>query len=202
MQDNFVNCSLPGPCRRDQIVSTICEKASIPITIQRLSTELISRVLPRGTVVFRSVWDELNSIARNYPNMQWWISDRRLIMDIVEPPRPRQEFYEVAGKLILEMRERSPESSRFSEEQWLEIASQLEEFSLLELLPKKKRAQLADWSQNNRRSAIRTFSEAIKAKQPKWLHREALRVLYRSSEKFRTNSAAKTLASNRGGIYA
>jgi hypothetical protein len=182
---NFINCSIPGPCARGLVVTTICEQAGEPVHIQLLSLKLQDPVSSRGEVAFGSLWDKLDQISSNYPNMQWWISDHRLIMDTVLPPPPIDDFYQIAGRLMREMRMKNPARVRLSQAQYLEITDQLGNFRPLEFLPKRYRKELAVWNQKQQHRGIQTFSQALKAKTPTWLRREALRILYRAHEKFK-----------------
>jgi hypothetical protein len=100
--------------------------------------------------------------------MQWWISEHGLTMDIVIPSPPPEDFDQIAGKLVFEMRQKFPEESRLSRDRYLEIVAHLDHFRLPDLLPKARRKELAEWSQKNRKVAIQTFSQAITAKQPRW----------------------------------
>jgi hypothetical protein len=181
--ENFVSCHIPPPSAFGLVVSTICDQATKPVFIEFLSLQLQAPVFPRGVTAFTRVWDMIDDICSDYPDLQWWISNHRLIIDT--SPSPVQDFYQIAGKLMCEMRGKNPVGSRLSQVQFLEITDQLEKFPLLESLSKQFRQRLALWNQRSQKDVIRTFSQAITAKRPNWLHRETLRVLYRAEEKFR-----------------
>jgi hypothetical protein len=181
--DNLVSSVVSGPCTQGLVVSTICNEAREPVLIQFLSLQLQAPVLIRDKVVFGSVWDTIDQICRNYSDVQWWVSTRRLTIDAVPPPVP--EFYQIAGRLMCEMRGKNPANSRVSQTQYLEVTDRLERFTLREFLPKQSRQKLALWNQKSQTDPIRSFSQAIKAKKPAWLRRETLRVLYRAEEKFK-----------------
>ena len=183
-RENHISCSVPAPCSLGQVLTAICEKAQHTVPIEYLSLQLRAPVHPRGNVVFASAWDAIDRIACNYPNMQWWISGYGLTMDIVVPASPPQDFDQIAGKLVFEMRHKSPKND-LSKDQYLEIAAQLENFDIRILLPKGPREQLAAWNQNNGKGAIRTFSQAIATKQPRWLSRQTIRRLYRAHDNFK-----------------
>jgi hypothetical protein len=126
--DNLVSSVVSGSCTHGLVVSTICNEAREPVLIQFLSLQLQGRVLPRDKVLFGSVWDEIDEICRNYSGVQWWVSTRRLTIDAVPPPVP--EFYQIAGRLMCEMRDKNPDGSRVSQTQYLEITDRLEQFPL------------------------------------------------------------------------
>jgi hypothetical protein len=187
LEDNRVSCTVPAPYSLKQVVNAISEQAQEPIRIELLSPQLQAPVLPRGKTVFGSAWDEIDRIARNYPNMYWWISEHRLTMDTVVPAAPPADFDQIAGRLVFEMRKRYPEQSRLSADQHFKIAAQLDQqkrFKPLDVLSKKKSEELAKWNQKYGNRAILSFSQAVDAKQPKWIRREILRRLYRAEEKF------------------
>jgi hypothetical protein len=89
------------------------------------------------------------------------------------------------------MRQKSPERSRSSRDQYLEITPRLDNFRLLDVLPKGPRKELTEWNRKNGKAAIQTFSRAIAAKQPRWLHREAMRRLYRAHDKFKRRQSLR-----------
>jgi len=171
-------------------VTAICKKAPHTIPIDLLSLQLQAPVLARAKVVFGSAWHAIDEIAGNYPNMKWWISEQGLTMDIVIPTPPPEDFDQIAGKLVFEMRQKFPES-QLSRHQYLEIAAHLENFKVLDVLPKGPRKELAEWNQKNGKGAIQTFSQAITAKQPKRLSRETLRRLYRAHDKFKRRQSIR-----------
>jgi hypothetical protein len=190
-RENHINCTVSAPCSLGQVVTAICEKALHPVPIDLLSLQLGAPVLSQPKVVFGSAWNAIDEIAHNYPNMQWWISEHGLTMDIVIPTPPPEDFDQIAGKLVSEIRQKFPEQSRFSRDQYLEITPRLENFRLLDVLPKGPRKQLAEWNQKNGQGAIQTFSQAIAAKQPRWLRREAMRRLYRAHDKFKRRQSLR-----------
>jgi hypothetical protein len=190
-RENHIGCTVLAPCSLGQVVMTICEKAQHTVLIDLLSPQLRTPVLPRGKTIFGSAWDAIDKIACNYPNMQWWISEHGLTMDIVIPTPPPEDFDQIAGKLVFEMRQKIPEESRLSRDRYLEIAAQLENFRVLDVLPKGPRKELVEWNQKNGKAAIQTFSQAIAAKRPRWLRREAMRRLYRAHDKFKRRQSLR-----------
>jgi hypothetical protein len=150
-------------------------------------------VLSRAKTVFGSAWDAIDDVACNYPNMEWWISEHGLTMDIVIPTPPPQDFDQIAGRLVFEMRQKFPGQNRLPRDRYLEIAAQLEDFKILDVLPKGPRKQLAEWNQKNGKGAIQTLSQAITAKQPKWLSRKMIRRLYRAHDKFQATQSIRRL---------
>ena len=188
--ENHIGCTVSAPCSLGQVVTAICEKAQHAVPIELLSLQLRAPVLHRAETVFGSAWDAIDEIACNYPNMQWWISEHGLTMDIVIPTPPPQDFDQIAGKLVFEMRQKFP-GRHLPRNQYLEIAAHLENFKVLDLLPKGSRKELAEWNQKNGKGAIQTFSQAIAAKQPKRLSRETIRRLYRAHDKFKRRQSIR-----------
>jgi hypothetical protein len=188
---NHVSCTVPAPCSLGQVLTAICEQAQIPIPMNLLSLELRAPVLSRSKTIFRYAWDAIDGIARNYEerNMQWWVSEGRLTMDIIKPfPKP-VEFYRIAGALQWEMRAKFPEQRRWTMDQYLKIAAQLDEFDLSKLLSEPNREKLAVLNQKSGKPAVRTVAQGIASKSPPWLHRETMRVLYHAFERFKVNIA-------------
>jgi hypothetical protein len=170
---------------------TICEQAQHTVTIDLLSLQLRAPVLSRGKVIFGSAWDAIDKIACNYPNMQWWISEHGLTMDIVILSSSPEDFDQIAGKLVFEMRQEFPEQSQFSRDQYLEITPQLENFRVLGSVAQGSPQTTCGVESEECEGAIQTFPQAIAAKQPKWLGREAIRRLYRAHDKFKQRQSLR-----------
>jgi len=81
---NWVSLSVPARLTNDHVVEQIARAASIPV--ESLSDHLAQSVFPRGQVVSGFAGDEFDKIADNYRNMQWWVSDTGLNMEIVSTP--------------------------------------------------------------------------------------------------------------------
>lgn len=184
---NPVNYCVPGPCSLEEVVIAICEHAQEGIPVDALSPELRFPILPRGKVIYRYAWDAIDDIASNYLHLYWWVSDRGLRMETIRPPVPPADFDHVAGKLMFEVRQRSPERSRLSAEDYAEIAMKLDEgrsFRLIDVISKNFRKQLADWNQKHPNKAIKSFLQAIDAKQPPDMVRQLKKRLYRAHESY------------------
>jgi hypothetical protein len=128
--------------------------------------------------------------------MYWWLSDDGLTIDTIVQT-PLQDFDYIAGRIVFEMRQKFPEQICLSKEQHLEIAAQLDElkqYRPIDVLPGDPRKELAAWNQKNGQKAIDTFVKAVNAVQPRGVHRQTLKRLYRAEEKFkrqqRTGGAA------------
>ena len=187
-QDNLVSQTFPASVSFEDVLVTICRDADEPIRIDRLSPQLRGRIGVRGKTVFRPFFDVVDQIARNHENMYWWIAGNGLSMDTILPTSLPEDFDQVAGRLVFEMRQRFPNRSRLSREQYSEIATRLDElkrFKPREVLSKSRGKELADWNQKYGQRAILSFSKAIDAKQPSWIRREILKTFYRATEKFR-----------------
>ena len=79
----FSNLTIPKNRTHRHVVEQIATEFHIPV--EYLAEDLDQPVFTRGQVVFDFVGDALDDIARNYTDMQWWVSDRGLNMDIVSP---------------------------------------------------------------------------------------------------------------------
>jgi hypothetical protein len=183
-RDSFISCTVAATCTFRDVVEQLVTRSRPPIAIDRLASELEKTVLVRARTIFGSTWAHLDEIAQNYPSLCWWFSEKGLCMEVV-PRRtpPSSNFDEVAGHLLTQARLRFT-GSRLPKTEYNQIVDQLSQFPVLEYLPKSYRKRLAEWNQRHSREAIKTFAEAIRAKQPRFLHREVLRRLYRAAEKF------------------
>src|SRR5690242_14834636 len=52
IEDNYVSCSVAGPCTEAEILLEVCRKSSRPISIDCLASDLHAKRLPRGSAVF------------------------------------------------------------------------------------------------------------------------------------------------------
>jgi hypothetical protein len=83
---NFVSSSVPAHCTNRDAVRQIAREFHIPI--ESLPDDLNQPLLLRGQSIFGFAGDEIDKIAEDYVNMQWWLSDVGLNMAIVTPAKP------------------------------------------------------------------------------------------------------------------
>jgi hypothetical protein len=83
---NFVNLSIPAGRTNRDVAEQIAKESHLPI--DALPDDLSQPVFPRGQVISGFAGDELDKVADNYDNMQWWLSDAGLNMAIVNPATP------------------------------------------------------------------------------------------------------------------
>lgn len=182
---NYVSCTIPAPCTHKDIVEQVAAKSVRPIPIDALPPVLSTTVLSRGVAIFGPPWNEFDRIAKNYPDLCWWLTEKGLRIDKVsEPASDEPIFYQIVGALMLEARSRWPGKNRLPPTEYKAITDQLADFKPLEYLSKEDRKKLADWNQKHPNRAFHTFSAAIEAKKPDWLRRAVQRCLYRAAEKF------------------
>jgi hypothetical protein len=108
-----------------------------------------------------------DQMARNYDQMQWWVSKNGLNMEAtaIVSLSPFDAF---AGKLMLEARPLREETGRLALEEYKKIAAQLDNagFRPQKHLEGTSRKSLTDWNQKHPRNAVRTFHDALSAKIP------------------------------------
>jgi len=156
--DNLANISVPAPCTHREIVETIARQSQKVIAIESLAPVLSRTKFVRGTVHLGSAADEIDKIAMNYEEMQWWISKNGLNMAIVPPAMAElSRFDEFAGKLYVD----GSKTSELSDELLMTIVKELDvaEFTLAELQP-AQRKPIFEHNQKNSRQAIKTFKKA------------------------------------------
>lgn len=179
--------SLEAPWSHLDVVKAICERAEEPITIKHLSPELGTTALLRGVTLFGYAWDEIDKIAFNFDDMHWWVSDGGLtVAKIIRTPP--QDFDEIAGRIVSEARRQLQGKKYLSRGEHLNIASQLDalgRFKPLEVLPDQYRKKLAEWNMKHATDAIRSFVKATNAREPRFLHSQILKRLYRAETTFK-----------------
>lgn len=170
---NFVNCSVPTGLNGRQIVNFVVNQTPKPIPIAHLSDRLILMApLIRPWVCFGSIHDLLDSLASRC-GLRWWMSGEGLYMEEAD----ESEFFlgdfdRVVGKLMAGAQV-SPKG-RVPTSEYQRIANEIDasgRFDLLKTLAPKGRLILGAWNQKYSQKAIRTFADAIVAKQPAGLRR-------------------------------
>jgi hypothetical protein len=165
--NNVINYTAPANCTDRDVVEQIAKQATIQIPIESLPCELEQRVHVRGKVCIGFPGKYFDQIARNYDQMQWWVSKNGLNMEAATIAR-LSTFDALAGKLMFEARPLRGTTGRLPAEEYKKIAAQVDEAGLKpqEHLEGKSRRQLADWNQKHPRKAVRTFQEALSGKSP------------------------------------
>jgi len=165
--NNVINYTAPANCTDRDVIEQIAKQATIQIPIESLPCELEQKVHVRGMVCFGFPGKYFDQIARNYDQMQWWISKNGLNMEATAIVR-LSPFDALAGKLMFEARPLRSTTGRLATEEYTRIAAELDTagFRPQEYLEGKFRKQLADWNQKHPRKAVRTFHDALSAKIP------------------------------------
>jgi hypothetical protein len=188
--ENFVSLSISGPHSLRDKVERIATDAHKPIPIDYLCWELGDRLLSGASAVFGCPGENFNRIARNFPELYWCLSDKGLRMEILGKNDGPVSFDALAGHLLSQARSsRGPKRLLLTD--YLVIAEELDKagFRLLDQLQGQYRRNLAVWNQKHPNNAIKTFREAIGAKQPSELWRGVRRRLYYAEEKIRNGTA-------------
>ena len=173
----YVGITIPSPCSLKNVVEHIAEILQIPI--DHLALELEKNVAPRSVSIAGVLFGELDNIAENYPNVYWWFSKQGLCMEVVAPPTAPPGFDDIAGSLIIAARTRLG-TNRLPKEEYKKLAAQLSKFPLRDYLSSKWQNELTEWNRKHP-PAINSFEAAIGKKQPPWIHRQAMRRLYRAA---------------------
>jgi len=165
--NNVINYTAPANCTDRDVVEQIAKQATIQIPIESLPCELEQRVHVRGKVCIGFPGKYFDQIARNYDQMQWWVSKNGLNMEATAIVR-LSPFDALAGKLMFEARPLRSTTGRLATEEYTRIVAELDTagFRPQEYLEGKFRKQLADWNQKHPRKAVRTFHDALSAKIP------------------------------------
>ncbi len=186
--NNVINYTAPANCTDRDVIEQIAKQATIQIPIESRPCELEQRVHVRGMVCFGFPGKYFDQIARNYDQMQWWISKNGLNMEATAIVR-LSPFDALAGKLMFEARPLRSTTGRLATEEYTRIAAELDTagFRPQEYLEGKFRKQLADWNQKHPRKAVRTFHDALSAKIPDLdLRRAVQRRLHRAESAWKS----------------
>ena len=176
---NFVSLSVPAGSTHRFAVEEIARTARRPIPIQSLCEELSDRKLIRGGTFFGLAGDGFDQIARNYDDMQWWVSDEGLNVAIL--PQDMEVLSpcdDLAGSVAVELW-----GDGLSLEALSSIAKAIDQagFTLQEQLEPAQWKPISDHNRRIARSAIKTFSQAAGDKR---FVRSVRKRLYRARERY------------------
>jgi hypothetical protein len=161
--DNIGNLSVPAGSSHFTLIEELAARAQPRIAIEGLSEELKRTTFPRGNTVWEFVGNILDQIVRNYPDLEWWISEKGLNIGAKLPPKSSlSKFDELAGRLLAEARKRHA-GKYLPRAEYGAIARALDEAGMkpLDHIAGRARQQLADWYKMHPRSAFKTFEVAL-----------------------------------------
>ncbi len=165
--NSVINHTAPANCTDRDVIEQIARQASIQIPIESLACELEQKVHVRGMTCFGFPGNYFDQIARNYDQMQWWVSKNGLNMEAAAIVS-LSPFDALAGKLMSEARPLRGKTGHLALEEYKKIAAQLDKagFRPQKHLEGISRKSLTDWNQKHPRRAVGTFQEALSAKIP------------------------------------
>jgi hypothetical protein len=126
IEDNFTSLSMKGPTTNLELIEQIASVSNPRIPVESLSEILADPEVARGYVVFGCPGDTFDVIARGYPNMQWWLTERGLNMAVVPPLHQR-----LAARLV-DLESMPPQPRGFAFEDFLDSL-----FAVCGLSPRK-----------------------------------------------------------------
>jgi hypothetical protein len=180
LQDNPVCVQIPSNTSYLAQLEIVAASAFSPIPIESLSSELLKHGNPpRGDTVFTQAGAHIDQVASTC-DLRWWITDRGLVMDRLEPPLNLSRFYTVAGRLMVE----HFLNGRLREKDLVIIAAKLDEqkFVLRDHVQPSLWEEIAAYNVANSRKAIKTFQQAVG--HPRIGPRAVRRALYFARDKF------------------
>src|SRR5258708_112754 len=80
---NCISCSVPGPCTHREIVEQIATNSRQRIPVDSLPKNLGAKSFSRRQAILGFSGDYFDRVARNYKDMQWWVSKRGLKMEVI-----------------------------------------------------------------------------------------------------------------------
>jgi hypothetical protein len=165
--NNVISCTAPANCTDRDVIEQISKQATIQIPIESLPRELERKVHVRGMACFGFPGNYFDQIARNYDQMQWWVSKNGLNMEAA-PIVSLSPFDALAGKLMFDARPLRGTTGRLPLEEYKKIAAQLDKagFGPQNHLEGTSCKNLANWNQKHPRKAVRTFHDALSTKLP------------------------------------
>jgi hypothetical protein len=158
---NFVSLTISAPWTHRDAVEAIARQSQMPIAIHSLAVGLMHKKFGRGRSIFGLAGDEIDRIAAQYENVDWWISKEGLNMAIVPLAAARlSRFDELVGKLYADM----SKDGKLSKEILSAIAKEVDVagFTLKEQLQPAQWKPIAKYNQDYPRESIKTFERACR----------------------------------------
>jgi hypothetical protein len=159
LHGNPVYLSVPPNSPYRAQIQAIANAVLPPIPVALLSAELERRGPPRGNSFAGKAAKCIDQIASNIDGMQWWIDEKGLVMDHLEPQSNLSNFDMTAGRLMFE----HVQNGRL-QKGWLEeVAKALDEkkYPLLIALQPSHRKTVAKHNQEHPAMALKTFEKAV-----------------------------------------
>jgi hypothetical protein len=160
LRDNPVDLQVPPNSPYRAQIQAIANAALLPIPVASLSAKLERSGPPRGNTFADNAAKCIDQIASNFEGMQWWIDEKGLVMDRLEPESNLFDFDMTAGRLVRE----HVKNGRL-QKGWLEaVAKALDEKKhlLLSALQPSHRKMVAQYNQKHPSRALKTFEKAVK----------------------------------------
>jgi hypothetical protein len=141
-------------------IQAIADAARPSIPIASLSAELERIGSPRGKTFTGNAAKCIDEIASNFDGMQWWIEEKGLVMDRLEPQSNLSHFDMTAGKLMFE----HFQNGRLQKGGLEAIAKVLDEkgYFLVDALQPSYRKMVVRFNQEHPARALKTFEKAVK----------------------------------------
>jgi hypothetical protein len=175
LANNIVHATLPARATHYDLVKFICGSAKRPIPVVTLCEDLREFPLLRGRSLSGVAGDLLDQIVIHHRDVDWWVTDEGLHMEVVPPDTAVSElsiFDRIAGAMVSERWEENPQkrNTNLSLESLLEIATELDraKFKLLDVLQPKQKVALLKHNDLMASKGIKTFERA--AKNPTFSH--------------------------------
>jgi hypothetical protein len=140
-------------------VQAIANAAVPPIPVASLSTELERSGPPRGGTFANKAAKCLDRIASQFDDMQWWIDEKGLVMDHLEPQSDLSDFDMAAGRLMFE----HMQNGRLQKGGLEAVAKALDEkkYQLITALQPSHQKRIAKYNQEHPARALKTFEKAV-----------------------------------------
>jgi hypothetical protein len=159
LHGNPVHLRVPPDSPYRAQIEAIANAALPPIPIVSLSTELEKKGPPRGNTFSYKAAKCIDQIASNFDRMQWWIDEKGLVMDRLEPQSNLSDFDMTAGRLMFE----HLQNGRLEKGGLEAVAKALDEkkYPLLSILQRSHQRKVAKFNQHHPTMALKTFEKAV-----------------------------------------
>jgi len=179
--DNPTNSHIESGSTHYDHLLAIARDSHKPFPIKYLNPKLKETAFPRGRAYFGFVFDQIEKVLINYPELRWWLEGNGLVVDEVPPTLDSlSHFDRIVGPLSVELLQ----NGRLSRDAVNSIAQTIDAngFKLKKILQPKEWEEVV--AQNRRRTGnkIVTFTDAAKCPT---LHELVRHTIYRARKEYK-----------------
>lgn len=179
--DNYTNTHIEAESTHYDHLLAIARDSDKPFPIKYLNPKLKETAFPRGKTYFGFVFDQIEKVLINYPELRWWMEADGLFVDDAPPElESLSHFDRIVGPLSVQLLQ----NGRLSRDAVNSIAQTIDAngFTLKERLQPKEWEEVVAHNRRRTGNKIVTFTKA--ANSPA-LHELVCHTIYRARKNYK-----------------